>query len=246
MNFAIIPCRQASTRFKDKPFKKINGIPMVRHVYRNVVECPELDGVCAAFPLNDVGIRVACESYKVPYVMTYEDHLTGTDRVYEAVRRLGIKWGIILNIQGDEPLISWSHVHEVLAMFEDLSVHVATLAYKTDGGEDVVKPRFDGTMSIFKFTRGGGDYGCVGILGMRFWALEKFAQSEQSEREKELSVEAQRFLDLGIPVRLAITSVPTIGVDRPSDIEKVEAVSAGKMHIICGSPRKNDSGYNGW
>lgn len=234
MNFVISPFRQGSTRFPNKFLHKINGHPMWWHVYRNLVECPHIDGFCVAYPLDDAGIRLSVDEYKAPHVCTYTDpdHKTGTDRVFEAVRRLGIKRGIIINAQADEPLVTHRHVEQLLGVFDDPAVKVATLVCKAPPedvhDEDCVKVLFDGTMRIFAFDRIISEpryvyYTNIGLHAFRFDALAEFAGVCQSDREKTTNVELYRFLDIGISVHAVVSDVSTIGVDRPSDIGRVEA-----------------------
>jgi len=229
VNFAIIPCRMDSERFWGKPRAEINDKAMLRHVYDAVVEHKYIDGVAIAFDIKDLLIESECCVNFIPAVAT-GNHPTGSDRVFEASQKLGINRGIIVNVQGDEPLIQHTHISSLLSLFDDPQVRVGTIAYRaTDEqaqSKDCVKVIFDGTMKVFKFARTvepGQYYINVGIYAYRLGALSEFARTGPTENEKALNVEAQRFLDIGIPVHVAITDVPTIGVDRPEDIAKVEA-----------------------
>lgn len=226
MIFAVIPIRQASTRFKNKVIHPICGKPMFWHVYRNVVECPWVDGVCVAYPLDDAGIRLKCDEYKVPHVCSYQDHECGTDRVYEAVRRLGVKRGVVINVQGDEPLLNHGHIKALVDLFDEPKVKVGTLVYQADSGDDDdVKVQFDGTGRIFNFTRIDGStpryYKHIGVYGFKLGVLAEFVRLGPSEREKKEKIELLRCLDNGIPVHCAVCE-PTVAVDRPEDIRKVE------------------------
>lgn len=227
MTFAIIPCRMGSERFPGKPLGNIGTKPMYRVVYEAVKDCPWINGVVVAlcpdlFESNSV--------WGVPLVPTFHQP-TGTDRVYEASQRLGIKSGIVLNVQGDEPLITHGHIKTLIDLFDDPTVLVGTLVRKLDYDEaksdDVVKVVFDGTMRILKFSRimpePGVYYGSVGIMGFRVGALADFARMEQSKWEKHENVELQRLIDNDYPVHCSVTDVPTIGVDRKEDIKRVEA-----------------------
>ena len=231
MNFAVIPVRMASTRFPGKFVYNICGIPMLTRVYNAVVTHPMLDGVCVAHPKFDRAIDSVCAVDAIPHVGTLKNHPTGSDRVFEACQRLGIKRGIIVNVQGDEPLIAHTHISQILGMFSDPKVQVATLARKVAHGEgddsDCVKVRFDGTMRVFDFTRSFGDYVCMGLMAYRFFALADFARAFQADAEKRKSVELQRCLDLDIPVHVGITTVATVGVDREEHAKRVEKILEG-------------------
>jgi 3-deoxy-manno-octulosonate cytidylyltransferase (CMP-KDO synthetase) len=213
-----------SSRFYGKPLAEINGKPMVKHVYDAVVDCAWVDGVCVA--AAEYHIIHSCFERSVPSVFTGV-HATGTDRCYDAAQRLGIKRGIVLNVQGDEPLIQHHHIKAVVDLFDIPRVQVATLVYESDGGDkDDVKVQFDSTGKIFNFTRLGGYtpkyYHNIGIMGFRLGVLADFARLGQSEREKQENIELMRCLDNNIPVHCAITDTPTIGVDRKGDIKRVE------------------------
>jgi 3-deoxy-manno-octulosonate cytidylyltransferase (CMP-KDO synthetase) len=225
-----------SERFPGKPLAKIRQGPgrasktMVTMVYDAVVDCPWIDGVCLALEgWKQPELRRGCLT--MPTISTHR-HPTGSDRVYEASRRMGITRGVILNIQGDEPLITHGHIKTLVDLFDDPTVQVGTLVRKLDydeaKSEDVVKVQFDGTMRIFKFSRvmpePGNYYGSVGIMGFRAGALAEFARMGQSKWEKHENIELQRCIDNNMPVHCAVTDVATIGVDRPDDIAKVEAV----------------------
>ena len=125
MTFAIIPCRMGSKRFYGKPLEEIKEMPMYWGVYRSVVECELVDGVVVA--TEDFLIAKDCLSEHVPCVATSSAR-TGTDRCAEAAKNLGLKTGIVLNVQGDEPMIRSSHIRQVLSMFDDYpKTEVATL-----------------------------------------------------------------------------------------------------------------------
>jgi 3-deoxy-manno-octulosonate cytidylyltransferase (CMP-KDO synthetase) len=220
-----------SERFYGKPLAGIHGVPMYWHVYRTVRDCPWVGGVVVA--TEDWEIVKDCTRRCVPCVSSFKGvHPTGSDRVYAASKRMGITRGVILNIQGDEPLITHSHIRDLVYLFDDPAVQVGTLARKLDydeaKSEDVVKVCFDGTMRIFKFSRvmpePGNYYGSVGIMGFRAGALAEFARMDQSKWELHENIELQRCIDNNMPVHCAVTDVATIGVDRPDDIAKVEAV----------------------
>ena len=231
MAFAIIPCRMGSERFYGKPLALINGIPMYWHVYNTVKKCLFVSGVVVA--TEDWEIVKDCTRRNVPCVGSLKGIWpTGSDRVFQASRKLGIKSGLVFNVQGDEPLITHGHIKELIDLFDDPAVMVGTLVRKLNHDEardeDVVKAQFDGTMRIFNFSRimpePGVYYGSIGIMGFRVGALADFARMEQSKWEKHENIELQRLIDNDYPVHCAVTDVPTIGVDRIEDIKKVEEV----------------------
>ena len=98
---AIIPARMGSTRFPGKPLALINGKPMIQHVYENASACTLIERVVVA--ADDTAVQQAVQAFGGEVCMTSRDHQTGTDRVAEVARTLNA--GIIVNIQGDEPLL---------------------------------------------------------------------------------------------------------------------------------------------
>ncbi len=144
--YGIIPARYGSSRFPGKPLADILGRPMFWHVHRRASLCPGLGRVVLA--TDDERIRSAAESLDVPVVMTAADHPSGTDRVLEAAERIGVpEDAVVVNIQGDEPLLDPEMITRVLAPFEKRGVEVATLAYPLPAGQaadpDRVKVVFD-------------------------------------------------------------------------------------------------------
>ena len=230
MNFAIIPCRMGSKRFYGKPLALINDESMVAHVYGAICSCLWIDGVVVAVEEchedDSADIGDECLVCRIPVVGTWR-HPTGSDRCFEAAQRMGIKRGVIINVQGDEPLITHGHIRQLVGLFDNPKVQVGTLVYGSGGGNyDDVDVQFDNTGRILDFSRtdDGYTYTSIGIIGFRLEVLADFARLGQSEREKTEGIELLRCLDNNIPVHCAVSEFPTIAVDRPEDIAKVEAV----------------------
>ena len=225
MFFGIIPARMESTRFYGKPMYLINGVPMIRRVYDGVYG--SLDGVVAAVD-KDLTLAQICVFNEIPTCVVFGDVPTGTDRCYLAAKMLGLSSGVVVNIQGDEPLITRQHMWDLMNLFDDPKVGVGTLVYEAEdcGTEDDVKVQFDGTGKIYNFTRIDGStpkyYKHIGVIGFRLGVLADFYRLGVSEREKKEHIELLRCLDNGISVHCRV-STPTIAVDRPEDIKRVEA-----------------------
>ena len=124
MVIGVIPARLHSTRFPNKILTPINEKPMVMHVYDRARESEKLDDVIIAIDSNDT--EEALKQYKPNLKMTHPDHLSGTDRVAEVVKDMDVD--VILNIQGDEPLIPPQNIEKVVEpLIEDISVSVTSL-----------------------------------------------------------------------------------------------------------------------
>ena len=126
----IIPARYASTRFPGKPLAMIAGIPMIQHVYQRTRTAKHLDDVFVA--TDDDRIAKACQAFGAPVLMTRSDHPTGTDRLAEASRQLDAE--VVVNVQGDEPLIEGFVIDAaVAALLETPDTPMSTVVHALDG-----------------------------------------------------------------------------------------------------------------
>jgi 3-deoxy-manno-octulosonate cytidylyltransferase (CMP-KDO synthetase) len=238
--FGIIPARYASTRFPAKPLADIHGKPMFWHVFQRASQCPELKAVWLA--TDDLRIARAAEALAVPTVMTAESHISGTDRVLEAARLLGLPAkAVVVNIQGDEPLLAPQMLSELLSPFTDPGVRATTLACEITAAEadqaDRVKVVFapDGRALYFSrapipFHRSGEPscfYGHIGLYAFGMNTLEEFVALGPSRLESIEKLEQLRLLENGIPLKVVLTRHRSIAVDSPDDLEIVRRLLAG-------------------
>ena len=234
-NYAIIPCRYASTRFPGKPLSEILGKPMFYHVYQRVLESGCFKAIAIA--TDDFRILNAAEKMNVPAVMTREDHPSGTDRVLEAARSLNVpENAVVVNVQGDEPALNPLILRELLEPFKNPETRVTSPAVRISADEalspDLVKVVFSKDMNALYFSRSripfdrdgiAPDYfGHIGLYAFRMKTLEQFVTLGKSRLEDIEKLEQLRLLENSIPIRMVITHHRTIGVDRPEDIKKVE------------------------
>lgn len=237
---AVIPCRYASTRFPGKPLVEILGRPMFYHVYQRVVESACFASVTVA--TDDSRIFEAATSMNVPVVMTRKDHESGTDRVLEAARILNVpEDAVVVNVQGDEPALDPLILSELIAPFDDPDTQVTTPAVAISEEEalspDLVKVVFAKDMtalyfsrSIIPFDRDNSApqyFGHIGLYAFRMKTLETFVKLGKSRLEDIEKLEQLRLLENRIPIRMVVTEHRTVGVDRPSDVGKVEALLTG-------------------
>ncbi|KJU83499.1 3-deoxy-D-manno-octulosonate cytidylyltransferase [Candidatus Magnetobacterium bavaricum] len=120
---AIIPARYESSRFPGKPLALINGKPMVRHVYEGVSGAVSLNGVIVA--TDDARIRDVVEGFGGKVVMTSGEHSSGTDRIAEVAQGFGAD--IIVNVQGDEPMVRAEMIDQCVGLMDDERADMATL-----------------------------------------------------------------------------------------------------------------------
>ena len=235
--FGIIPARYQSARFPGKPLAQIAGRPMIWHVFDQARQCPELSSVFLA--TDDDRIRSVAEKYEIPVVMTRADHPSGTDRVREAARKMNLPGdAVVINIQGDEPVIEPAMLAELVRPFSNPEIQVTTLARKINAREaassDLVKVVFTQNGTALYFSRlpipyhrdAQKDifYGHIGLYAFRMPALEKFVALDQSRLEITEKLEQLRLLENNIPLHIVLTEYQSIGVDRPEDIQVVEQI----------------------
>jgi 3-deoxy-manno-octulosonate cytidylyltransferase (CMP-KDO synthetase) len=233
---AVIPARYASTRFPGKPLAEIAGRSLIEHVYRRVVECRALDTVIVA--TDDDRIRQAVESFGGRVQMTNPAHVSGTDRVAEVAR--GLDCELVVNVQGDEPLIEPAMIEEALAPFSREHVQMSTLRRRIAERAEFLDPHVtkvvvdrEGHALYFSRTpipyhRDPGApvdaWKHVGLYVYRRKFLLEFARMAPTRLERCEALEQLRAIEHGIPIAVVETRHDTIGVDIPEDLEKVRRV----------------------
>lgn len=235
---AMIPARMAATRFPNKPLASILGLPMIEHVRRRVSLNRQLAAVIVA--TCDQEIREAVEAYGGRVIMTADSHERCTDRIAEAAAQ--IEADIIINVQGDEPLVMPEMLDEAVAPLlaeQDLpAVNLATritdMAEFTDPNAPKIVTDIHG--NILYISRepipSGAKYDSddylklkqLGLIAFRKDFLVTFARLTPTPLEIIESVDMNRALEHGYKVRAVITENRMIGVDLPGDIQRVEQI----------------------
>lgn len=240
---AIIPARYKSSRFEGKPLATIADRPMVIWVYDSVIGTQLFDKVVIA--TDDERIYSRAEQFGAEVMMTSEELSCGTERckaVLQTLEDKGEKYDVVVNIQGDEPLIKKQQIERVLDGFCDKEADIVTLCKQIDKKEDisdpnVVKVVFDNKLralyfsrSTIPFDREAGKrsevpyYKHIGIYGYRSEVLKKICSMDQSFLEKTEKLEQLRWLENGLKIVLRKTDIDTIGVDTKEDLEKVRKI----------------------
>jgi len=230
----VIPSRYASTRFPGKPLAMLCGKPMVRHVYEKAAaSMADLTAVAT----DDRRIYDAVTGFGGRAVMTAESHPSGTDRIAEAVSKLGKDVDIVINVQGDEPLIPTSVIDELIAVMKhNPSIEMATVAVpgnrammtennvKVVFGEDRFALYF--SRSMIPFLRNGGTEAPVylhwGIYAYRRSTLERFVSLPPGKLEQCEKLEQLRALENGIKIYVMLSQLESIGIDTPDDLVRAE------------------------
>lgn len=232
----IIPARYASTRFPGKALADIDGKPMIQHVYSRCELVKDIDNVIVA--TDDTRVKEAVEAFGGKVVMTSLDHKSGTDRIAEVAKDLDVD--IIVNVQGDEPLIEPKAIEQAIKPFyEDESVMISTLMTKINNEEEYNNPNVvkvvtdkDGfalyfSRSLIPFPRNKGQnsvYKHIGLYAYRKDFLIHLSEMEQTSLEKAESLEQLRVLENGYKIKVVETNYDTIGVDTPEDLITIKQI----------------------
>jgi 3-deoxy-manno-octulosonate cytidylyltransferase (CMP-KDO synthetase) len=232
----IIPARWGASRFPGKPLADLGGKPLIAHVVERALRARGVAEVVVA--TDDGRIAAAARDAGARAVMTGEA-ATGTDRVAAASRALEPRPEIVVNLQGDEPLIEPEAIEAHVAAMADPAVEMATLARPLEPGElerpHVVKVVTDLRGDALYFSRAaiphrraGGDSPLarahVGMYAFSREFLERFATLPPTPLEREESLEQLRALEHGVRIRVVDTRYRGFGVDVPEDLEKARVV----------------------
>jgi len=239
---AIIPARYASTRFPGKPLAILGGKPVIQRVYEQVTTV--LDEAYVA--TDDERIYNKVQEFGGRVVMTSPNHKSGTDRIEEAVQKIGTDADIIINVQGDEPFIHPSQIEALIKCFDDPTTQIATLGKPFDNDADISllynpnSPKIvvDNnsfalyfSRSVIPFIRGVehnqwlGKYPFLkhlGIYAYRTQVLHEITRLPQSSLELAESLEQLRWLQNGYRIRVGTTNIETVGIDTPEDLQRAE------------------------
>lgn len=235
MNVVVmIPSRMASTRFPNKPLADIGGKPMVVRVLEQAMKANVGEVYVAA---GDNEIVEAVEAHGGKAVLTDASLANGSDRIWQGVQRLmekGMKKpDIIINAQGDEPLLPPDLLTEAVRVFKERDdVDVVTFAHPITDEADINNPTKvkiattrDGR--ALYFSRSSIPHGSkemkrhIGFYAYKFAALEKYVNAPQGDLENIEKLEQLRGLEIGLRYYVAMTHHEPIGVDTPADLEAV-------------------------
>ena len=229
----VIPSRYASTRLEGKPLKDICGHTMVEWVYKRALKS-KLDGVVVA--TDDERIIDEVKSFGGNVILTRKDHINGTSRIAEVCETY-TDYDVIVNIQGDEPLIEPDMINSIIDSFvEDNTIPMSTLKYKlTDMAEienpNAVKVVTDKNDFAIYFSRSvipyprnlnmDNYYKHVGIYGYKRDFVMEYAKMASTPLELSESLEQLRVLENGYKIKVLETPYKIIGVDTQEELERV-------------------------
>ena len=235
----LIPARYASTRFPGKPLALLNGKAVIQHVYEQAVKV--LDAVYVATDDERIYNKVLAFGGKA--VMTSTEHHSGTDRIEEALEKVGGDFDVVVNIQGDEPFIAQSQIETLCQCFVDKATQIATLGKPFECIEAAENPNSPKIVvdnrgyalyfsrSIIPFVRGTERQDWLskypflkhlGIYAYRTNVLKEITKLPQSSLELAESLEQLRWLQNGYHIKVGLTDVETVGIDTPDDLQRAE------------------------
>jgi 3-deoxy-manno-octulosonate cytidylyltransferase (CMP-KDO synthetase) len=238
---AVIPARFHSTRLPGKILADIAGKPMIEHVYRRASAASRVHGVIVA--TDDERIANAVRGFGGAAIMTRPDHVSGTDRIAEAVATLPCQ--VVVNVQGDEPMLDPGTIDAALEpLLADTSIGMSTISRPFASVDEfrsphVVKVVTNHLGDALYFSRAPIPFSArsapsaaipsaaaahVGLYVYRRETLLKLAAAPAAPLELEESLEQLRALALGIRIRVVATSHVAAGVDTPEDLEKVRSM----------------------
>jgi 3-deoxy-manno-octulosonate cytidylyltransferase (CMP-KDO synthetase) len=237
----VIPARYASERLPGKPLRKINGQPMLQHVFERARESNAAEIVIAT---DDERIAAAAADFSADVCMTSANHLSGTDRLAEVCTIRG--WSdeqIVVNLQGDEPLMPASLINQCAAVLDDDNADLATLASPLLSAADysdpnVVKVVTDDNGFALYFSRAAIPYSRTndtddlavatalhhhGIYAYRHRTLATLVAAQPTPLEQCEKLEQLRAMSLGMRIKVATpTSRPGPGIDTEADLQAAE------------------------
>lgn len=242
----VIPARYGSTRLEGKPLIDLCGKTMIQRVYEQAKKALKFVIVAT----DDNRIFKVVKDFGGEVVMTSINHNTGTNRCLEAFeifsKQSKVNFDVVLNIQGDEPLLAPEQIKKLVSCFDDKSTDMATLVLPTTKKEDLesgVFVVFDKNKNALYFSRAvipvirddsienwhkHTFYKHIGMYGFTPKALNKFSKMKQTNLENNEKLEQLRWLENGLKIKLAITLHNSLPIDTLEDIEKVNQIISKK------------------
>lgn len=237
----IIPSRYQSSRFPGKPLVDLKGKSMIQRVYEGAQKSSLIDKVIVA--TDDQRIYDEVTAFGGSVEMTSPNHSTGTDRCGEIASKFP-EYDIIINIQGDEPLVDYRQLNQLIQLFEDESVQIGTLGISLMEEEDLKNPNrikivLNHQNQALYFSRSNvpntekysenpfekqAFLRHIGLYGFRRETLNRITQLAPCDLESFESLEQLRWLYYGYPIQVGITDIETPNVDTPEDVAKVLAL----------------------
>ncbi len=239
----VIPARYASTRLPGKPLRDIAGKPMICRVYERAVQAEKIEKALVA--TDDQRIFDAVKSHGGNAMMTSKDHPTGTDRLAEVAAAYE-DMDVIINVQGDEPLIEPALIDELAGLFEDApELMMATVMTELKDEEEARNPNnvkvitdkkgyaLYFSRSLIPYPRNSGKapvFKHIGIYAYRREFLLRYAKLSPTPLEQAESLEQLRALENGYRIKVLKTDCRFVGVDTEEDLALVNQIYSEEAH----------------
>ena len=232
----MIPARYAASRFPGKLMEKLGDMSVIARVYLATKETGLFDEVAVVTDSDIIYDEIV--KYGGQPIRSRKEHESGTDRIAEAAENLDAD--IILNVQGDTPFIKKEPIEKLLKLFDDPGVQVASLMQVIEDEETVRDPNrvkvcvdknFNSlffSRSVIPYPRNNSAalvyYEHIGVYAFRKKALLQFTKWPVTPLEDAEKIECLRFLEHGIPLRMALTGYTGVSIDTPQDLEKAKTL----------------------
>ncbi len=226
----IIPARFASTRFPGKLLASLNGRPVLEWAWLSAKKSKAFERIIVA--TDDYRILRAATNFGADAVLTKRSHLSGTDRIAEAARKLNCD--VVVNLQGDHPFVSPSMIRNLLAAFADKKTEAVTLAYPETDAEklknpNLVKTVFDKNNRAMYFSRSiipweaAEAFVHIGLYAFRKNFLTELVKWKPTKLEKTEKLEQLRILENGTPIKVVLAKEAVPSIDVPEDLAAAAA-----------------------
>lgn len=237
---AMIPARYAATRFPAKLMQELAGKTVIRHTYENTVATGLFDEVWVVTDSDLIFDEIVSNGGKA--IMSKHPHESGSDRIAEAIAEISARAGtykdidIVVNVQGDEPFVKKEPLEKLVQLFNDPSVMVGSMMRVMNDEIEIQNPNCVKVVvnknndalyfsrSVIPFLRNkesGIKYFLhIGVYAYRKEALMRFTMLEKSPLESTEHLEQLRYLENGIPIRMAEVDFINTAIDTPEDLEK--------------------------
>ena len=227
-SLVIIPSRLNSTRLPEKPLILIKGKSLVSRVYHQVKKCKNKTDILIATDNEKIVDHV--KSFNGEVVLTNKKHISGTDRCNEAVQSLNKTYDLIINVQGDEPIINPKIIDEIINTFDDINDEIITVAKEINNpieidNEHIVKVEFNSEMIAKDFFRKSKNknenlfYKHYGVYAFKPSILKELCDLKPTQNELSNNLEQLRWLDNNYKIRIMKTKFPNVSIDTKEDIE---------------------------
>ena len=237
MNIGIIPARLDSKRFPKKILKPLNGKPMIVNTVERSLMAKRLDKIILAIDSEET--KKALKGFNFEIIMTSKNHNSGTDRVAEVIENIK-EAKIVINIQGDEPMIDPKIIDALVEKTEDPFVEFATVISKNLIAEDILNPNvvkafINEKKEIIDFKRYivdsqiGGAYRHIGLYGYKRDTLMRFTKLETSRNETTEKLEQLRAIDNDIDIHVVYSKNKSIGIDTAQDYVEIKKIIEYKI-----------------